>query len=131
MKALDTNVLVRFLVRDDPQQSARAKAFVERAIAAGEPLFLPDVVLAETVWVLESAYGFGRPDVVATLRQLLRSRDLRFSDADGVSRAIEAFERGRGGFADYLIREEALAPGCSALVTFDKKLQKEPGFEAP
>ena len=131
MRALDTNVLVRFLVEDDVKQSAAAAALIERAADAGEPLFVSDIVVCELVWVLGSAYRVGRAQLAATLRELLRARSLVFEAADELVRALDGFARGRGDFADYLVREHARAAGCSTVVTFDKVLQKESGFSAP
>jgi predicted nucleic-acid-binding protein len=129
--ALDTNVLVRFLVADNPRQGARARAVVAAAVRAGEPLFLADVVWCETVWVLHTAYGFERARVADALRRLLGARGVRARSFDAVAAALDAYERGRGDFADYLIREEGRAEGCTAMITFDRALLREGGFRAP
>ncbi|HLF92254.1 MAG TPA: PIN domain-containing protein, partial [Planctomycetota bacterium] len=76
MTALDTNVLVRFLVEDDPKQSARAAALVKRAVRDQDPLFLSQIVVCETVWVLETAYEFDRGRIAQVLVELLRARHL-------------------------------------------------------
>ena len=131
MRALDTNVLVRFLVEDALKQSAAAAALIERAAAAGESLFVSDVVVCEVVWVLGTAYRVPRAQIASTLRELFRARALAFEAASELSRALDAFAIGRGDFADYLVREHARAAGCSTVVTFDKVLQKEAGFSAP
>jgi predicted nucleic-acid-binding protein len=129
--ALDTNVLVRFLVEDDPAQTRRATSLIERAVKADDELFITDIVLCELVWVLSGAYAFGRPDIVNTLKDLARARHLRFPDSDALVRALNAYERGRGDFADYLIREQARRAGCDGVATFDKALLNEPAFLAP
>jgi predicted nucleic-acid-binding protein len=74
---LDTNVLVRYLVEDDGEQGARAAAFIEGVAARDERLFVSDVVVCELVWVLESAYGFGRRSIGQTLHDLVRARQLK------------------------------------------------------
>jgi predicted nucleic-acid-binding protein len=74
--ALDTNVLVRFLVEDDAKQSAAAAAVVERAVAADEPLFVSDLVLCETVWVLSGSYRVPRAEIIALLRELVGLRGI-------------------------------------------------------
>ncbi|HEX5437264.1 MAG TPA: type II toxin-antitoxin system VapC family toxin [Gemmatimonadaceae bacterium] len=129
--ALDTNVLVRFLVEDDAAQSAAAAAVVERAVAADEPLFVSDVVLCETVWVLAGSYRVPRADILAVLRDLLRARHLAFASPDQLTRALDAFSKGRGDFADYLIREHARTAGCDTVVTFEQALLHERGFVRP
>ena len=131
MIALDTNVVVRFLVEDDPKQSARARAVVTAAISNSTQLYLSDIVACEVVWVLESAYGFGRGDIAAVLRRLLNARHLTFRSTERVQQAVDAYAAGRGDFADYLIRADALSAGCDAVLTFDKALYREKGFRAP
>jgi len=129
--ALDTNVLVRFLVEDDPAQGRRAKALLQKAIDADEPCFVSDVVVCEVVWVLGTSYRVGRTEIGAILGQLLRARHLAFPSSERLARALAAYEAGRGDFADYLIREWAREGGCEAVMTFDGDLLKEAGFAAP
>lgn len=131
MIALDTNLLVRYLVDDDPAQARRAAAVVERAVARDEPLYVSQIVVCETVWVLSAGYGFGRDAVASTLENLFRARHLQHEDLDSLRRALEAYRAGRGDFADYLIRERARAAGCDHVVTFDRELLREDGFRAP
>ena len=131
MIALDTNVLVRFLVEDDKVQSRRAKKLVEEAVMDDEDLFVADLVVVETVWVLKRSYGLKKEAVAAVLRMLLGARNLRFESSDRVARAIDAYQKGRGGFSDYLIREKAAEWECETVVTFDSVLQKEEGFTRP
>jgi len=131
MFALDTNVLVRFLVADDEVQSARAAKLVSRAIRDGDRLFVSDVVLCEVVWVLRTSYGVGRAEIAEVLQRLLKAGHLTFAGSDALKRAAEAFARGKGDFADYVIREQALAAGCDRVVTFDRALLREDHFAAP
>ena len=131
MIALDTNVLVRFLVEDDAAQARRAKALLQRAIDSEAPCYVSDVVLCELVWVLERRYKLGRAEICRGLRRLVYAQHLVFSSVESLARALEAYENARGGFADYVIREHARANGCEAVATFEKDLVKEPGFMAP
>lgn len=131
MIALDTNVLVRFLVEDDPRQSEEAAALIERAVASGEDLFVSDIVVCEMVWVLSISYRVRRVQIAATLRELLRARHLAFAAPDVLARAIDTFDRGKGDFADYLIRAHALAAGCEQVASFDRILLREGNFVAP
>jgi len=131
MIALDTNVLVRFLVEDDPKQSRQAARLIEKAVASGEPLFISDIVMCETVWVLGSAYGFSRADIAGALANLLRAKSVVFASTDRLASALEAYRGGKGDFADYLIREQAHAHGADQVATFDRALLKEPGFFPP
>jgi predicted nucleic-acid-binding protein len=131
MIALDTNVLVRFLVEDDEAQTRAATAVITRAGRADEPLFVSDVVLCEVVWVLSASYDTPKAEIVAALRKLLHARQLAFRASDVLMRALETYAGGRGGFADYLVREDARAASCESVLTFDKVLLKEAGFSRP
>ncbi len=131
MTSLDTNVLVRFLVRDDRTQARKAKALVDRLDDRDEPAYVSDVVLCELVWVLTRSYGFGRNQVALALQQLAAAKQLRFDSVDNVFRALAAYQQGKGDFADYLIREHARAAGCDTVMTFDQKLIGEPMFTSP
>jgi predicted nucleic-acid-binding protein len=129
--ALDTNVLVRFLVEDDRAQTRRARKLIQAAIREGEPCFVPEIVLCETVWVLDVSYRVSRADIAAVLRRLFAARQVKLEAPDLLARALAAFESGSGDFADYLIRERAKAAGCNEVATFDKKLLKDDMFVSP
>jgi predicted nucleic-acid-binding protein len=129
--ALDTNVLVRFLVEDDIAQTAKATALIEQAIVDDTTIFISDVVLCETVWVLTSRYGFSRTEVATVLRDLLRAAHLSFPSPSQHARALAAYSAGKGDFADYVIREHGLAAGCTVVATFDQALWKETGYQSP
>ena len=131
MIAIDTNVLVRFLVEDDARQSAAAAALVERTVRDEDSLYVPGIVLCETVWVLSVSYRVPRIDIAKTLAELLRAKHLTFDYPDRLARAVDSFATGRGDFADYLIREDAIAAGCTSVATFDRDLLREDGFERP
>ena len=128
MNAIDTNVLVRYLVNDDERQSALVAGLVERAVIQGREFFVSDIVVCETVWVLSFSYRIPRADIAALLRDVFRARHLQFAASDQLLRALEAYQAGNGDFADYLIREHARHAGCSTVSTFDKALLKEVGF---
>jgi len=128
---LDTNVLVRYLVDDDPEQCQRAAALIDDAVRRGEALFVPDIVVCELVWVLESAYRFGREEIAAVLDRLFRAEQLSFTAPDLLLGALAGYRRGRAGFADHLILEQCQQAGCEALATFDRRLLEEPRTIAP
>ena len=91
MIGLDTNVLVRYLVEDDARQTAQAAALIERAIADDESLYVSDVVVCETVWVLSVAYKVGRKKIAAVLRNLFRAPS-RLRGRDQLIRALDSYE---------------------------------------
>lgn len=131
MIGLDTNVLVRFLVTDDEKQSRKATKLIEGAVERGEQLFISDIVMCETVWVLSSAYKFERAEIVEALAELVRARNVEFASTDRLARALDAYRSGGGDFADYLIREHAQAAGADTVATFDRALLAERGFTSP
>jgi predicted nucleic-acid-binding protein len=129
--ALDTNVLVRYLVEDEPRQTAEAARLIERAAASGETLLITQIVLCELVWVLSFAYELPRREIAAVLHQLRRAAGVVVEGADQAQRALVSYERGRGDLADFLIAEQAMAHGCSAVATFDRALYADERFARP
>jgi predicted nucleic-acid-binding protein len=121
MIALDTNVLARYLVRDDARQSALAKSVIEAECSADEPGIISLVALCELVWVLDRGYGYSRADIAAVLRKLLGSSDVRIERAELAWQALNDFERGSADFADYLIGYSGKAEKAAATVTFDRR----------
>jgi len=126
--AFDTNVLVRLLVKDDPEQFAVALALLERAVETEEACFLSDGVLCETAWVLDSQYDASRSDILAAMTELVADERYAFDDKEGVHQALRAFEEGRADFSDYLIGERARRKGARTTYSFDRKLKNREGF---
>lgn len=124
MIGLDTNVLVRFLTEDDPEQSPRAVALIEGALEEGERLFVTQIVLCELVWVLDSVYGYPRQEIVAAVSDLLRARQLVIEDLDSARAALDRYAAEGGDFADFLIVERCRAAGCGRVASFDGGLGK-------
>lgn len=118
MIGLDTNVLVRYLVQDDPAQSARATRLIEHELSEREPGYISLVVLVETCWVLKRLYGATPAEIAATVRDLLGVHKLVVESRGAVARANE--HAGGADFADALIAELARAAGCKKVVTFDR-----------
>lgn len=131
MIALDTNVLVRVLVEDDPDQSSRAQRLVEEAVTRGEDVFIGDIVLCEFVWVLQRAYQLRRPEIVEALRTLRGLRHIVFDSTARIDAAIDRYAQGRGDLADQLILSHATEAGAAALHTFDRLLLEGPEFLQP
>ncbi len=126
MIAFDTNVVVRLLLRDDVAQAKKAEqAFVRHA--RGDGVFLPLVVLVETVWVLAYTYELARSQIHDHLRALTRTRGVVVDEADLVQESLDLYAAGNADFADYVILARAGQLGCDTLLTFDRRLAKEPG----
>lgn len=131
MIGLDTNILVRFLVRDDREQHDRVCRLLQRGADEGESFFIPDVVLAELTWVLKARYRFEDAEIGAAIRALSSAESLEFESLDRLMRALSRFEHGGGGLADYLIAERCREAACGSVATFDRALLEEPQFLAP
>jgi len=127
MIGLDTNVLVRYLAQDDPVQSAKATALIERRLTEQDPGFISVVAMAETVWVLERAYGLADADIAAAIERMLQVEALVVESEQEVFTAMVALKEGRGSFADALIGALGASAGCSHSLTFDRKVRL-PGF---
>lgn len=121
MIGLDTNVLLRCFIDDDPAQAKRARQFVAQRCTPESPGFVDRVALCEFVWVLSRGYGYGRADIVTVLEDLIASRDIVLEDHEPVRAACRIFGNGNIGFADALIGEVNRARGCEATATFDRK----------
>jgi predicted nucleic-acid-binding protein len=127
---LDTNVLVRLLVRDDESQFKRARDLVSEAAKSGRRLYVSEIALCELVRVLSVSYGLGRAEITSALERVLEAQEVFFDDAQRLGEAIRRYARGRGDFADHLIALQGRSAGCEATATFDRKLHREPGFVA-
>jgi predicted nucleic-acid-binding protein len=124
MKSVDTNVLVRLIVRDDPIETRSA----ERFIASGA--WISHLVLAETIWVMESVYDRNPTQLATAIEMLLSHQQLVMQDADTVAAALESFiEKPRSDFSDHLILEIARKAGQLPLGTLDRNLSKLSGAE--
>jgi predicted nucleic-acid-binding protein len=129
MIALDTNILVRYLVQDEPIQSAKATALIEKALSETAPGFVSVVALAELAWVLERIYGFATTAVASAIERLLQLAVLHVENEQEVFTAMIALKEGRGSFADALIAALGAKAGCSHTLTFDKKALHLAGFQ--
>lgn len=124
MRAVDTNILVRLIARDDPDQVAAA----ERFIVSGA--WVSHLALAETIWVLQTVYECPRDQQAAAIRTLLDHRDLTLEDPQVVEAALEHFETQRAvSFSDCLMLEMARKAGHTPLGTFDRALGRLPGAQ--
>ena len=119
MTGIDTNVLVRFIVRDDPSQTPRADNLLDN-LTHENPGFISSVVLAEIVWVLQSNYGMPKNELVLCIERLLQSRSLLLENEPVVRQALDVFSNSNADFADCHIERTCSCAGCSRTVTFDK-----------
>ena len=127
MIGLDTNVLVRYIMQDDPKQSAKATAIIESLDDAGGG-YVTLVSIVELVWVLGSSYALTRAQVATALDGILRTKQFTIERADQVLRALRVFKVGKSDFADCLIERTAASAGCDKTVTFDVSASKYAGM---
>ena len=130
MLGIDTNVLVRLLVRDDASQTRRARELVERSISDGEPVLVSLCVLQETEWVLRSRYGFEKDALIDLLRSTLEARELSFEDEPAFEEALFRWKDSTANFSDCLIFAHNRRLGCRVTATFDRKAARVRGAAA-
>jgi predicted nucleic-acid-binding protein len=124
MRAIDTNVLVRIITRDDTRQAAAADIFVERGA------WVSILALAEASWVLDTAYELTAADLATAIDMLRNHQDLTIQDPELVAAALDLFRQRPGlGFSDCLMLELARKAGHLPLGTFDRDLGKVEGTQ--
>ena len=129
MRGLDTNVILRYLTADDPEQEAIVSAVFEEANERRERFFIGKVVLVELASTLRGQpYRIDRGGIATALEKLLEASLFEVQDRDLVRQALGRYREGRADFADYLIGCEAWQAGCEAVLTFDGKLRGAAGF---
>jgi predicted nucleic-acid-binding protein len=127
--ALDTNVLVRFVVRDDGAQLAAARRLIARCIDEGQSLFVPVTVVLELEWVLRSSFGCSRDDVMQVLSSLFSAAELTFESERALEVALQLFREGSADFADCVHVALAAQAGEQPLWTFDRRAARIPGAQ--
>ena len=128
MKALDTNILARFLRDDDPVQSKRAAHFIQRAVRQNEPLYLNHVVLCELVWILSSVYEHSKEDIVATIEAIMLTGQFQLEDKSSIELALDDYKKSKADFSDCLIGRRNRASGSEVTLTFDRRLKSVETF---
>jgi predicted nucleic-acid-binding protein len=126
MIGLDTNVLVRYIVEDDPDQAELARIAIEDQCTTEEPGFISLMVVCELVWVLQRAYKCTRDQVGEVVMNLLLTETFSIEHHDVAWQAYHDYVEGNADYADCLISRLNHATGCTTTVTFDKKAAKLP-----
>ncbi|MBU4485603.1 MAG: type II toxin-antitoxin system VapC family toxin [Candidatus Delongbacteria bacterium] len=129
MKAIDTNVLVRFLVNDDPVQTGKVYKLFKKAEDDKTKLFIPITVFIETLWVLESLYKTPRSVILDYFKELLLLPILEYENLSSVQKFVHKASETNFGLADLIIGYTSLECGCEKVLTFDKKAVKSEFFE--
>ncbi|AFZ29305.1 PilT protein domain protein [Gloeocapsa sp. PCC 7428] len=124
MIGIDTNILIRYLTKDDLEQWELAVHIIQN----NQPCFVSNIVLCETVWVLKrQPYQFNKEQILSVLEMMLHSA-FEFENRSILYQAIQRTRQGGADFSDYLIGAIATHAGCDQTVTFDRKLRREKGF---
>ncbi|ELR98761.1 PIN domain-containing protein [Gloeocapsa sp. PCC 73106] len=127
--ALDTNVLIRYIIQDDPEQAQKASEAIEQ-LTAQKQGFISCIVLCELNWVLKTAYKISKNDRVATLQRIFSVPAFDIEQLDCCVKALRRYEKGQADFSDYLIQQIAEQHGYKNLLTFDQKAFRETGFQS-
>jgi predicted nucleic-acid-binding protein len=129
MPALDTNVLVRYIVQDGSGQLAVAKRLIDRCIAEGQSLYVPVTVTLELEWVLRASFGYVKDDVLLVLSNLFSASELSFESERALEVALQLYREGSADFADCLHIALATQAGEQPLWTFDKGAARVAGAQ--
>jgi predicted nucleic-acid-binding protein len=125
MIAVDTNILVRYLIKDDENQWQQAVTLIKE----NQPCLISNIVICELVWVLRGGnYGFRKDEIINTLETMLHGSAFEFENRSTFYQALQRYKQGRADFSDYLIGAIASQKGCVETVSFDRKLKNEKGF---
>ena len=129
MIGIDTNILLRLWLNDDPAQNRRIDALLAEHGGTRGSLLVTDVVLVESIWTLKSAFDQDKDAQLIAVRSLLDETAFAFEDRETVARAVTLFEAGSCGFADCLVVAKHARQGCDFTATFDRGMRKLPGVK--
>jgi predicted nucleic-acid-binding protein len=129
MIGIDTNILLRLWLNDDPAQNKRIDALLAQHGTTPGSLLVTDVVLVEAVWTLASAFNQDKSAQLIAVRSLLNEVAFAFEDREVVTQAVALFEAGGCGFADCLVVAQHSRLGCEFTATFDRGMRKLPGVK--
>jgi len=129
MIGIDTNLLLRLIVGDEPKQVVAAREYLRDRCSADEPGYVCHIVLVELVWTLARAYGYPREKIAAAIEQILETAQLDVESSNDVVAALKDYRHGTADFADCLLVRTNATSGCTHTVTFDRNAAKLKGFE--
>lgn len=129
MIAVDTNVIARYVVRDDPAQTARVDRLLESR-TADDPAFIARIALVELVWVLRKGYKYDRETIADVIERILATNELRVEDPDTAVAALAAYRTSAADYADCLMGLLNRNLGCAMTVTFDAAAADLPEFQS-
>jgi predicted nucleic-acid-binding protein len=125
---IDTNVLVRYLVQDDPKQAKAATKLIEHVCSPDNPGFLNHIVLCELVWVLKRSYKQSKASICQIIVQLIRTDRIVVEDIQLVWKALETFKETKADFSDCLLAQRNLQAGGEYTATLDDAASESGGY---
>ncbi|MFZ0131739.1 MAG: type II toxin-antitoxin system VapC family toxin [Desulfobacterales bacterium] len=129
MIGIDTNVLVRYIVQDDPQQAQAATKLIEHSCNSDNPGFINHIVLCEIVWVLRRNYKLDKTSICKVIEQVMRTDKLVIEDIQLVWRALQLFRESKADYADCLLSQKNLQAGCHYTATLDDAASLTTGYK--
>jgi predicted nucleic-acid-binding protein len=129
MIGIDTNVLLRLLVREHDGQLKAAERFINAHCSGDDPGYVSRLVIAEIAWVLKDVYDYDRSQIAGAIRGILNVSQFEIDSADEIHAAVADFEKLPAGFTDCLIARTNASAGCDYTITFDRKAAKLDTFE--
>ena len=129
MIAVDPNIIIRFLVKDDEKQSATVFNRFKKAEADKESFFITLLVILEVIWVLESVYEYSREEILYAMERLTRLTIFKFEEIDLVHDFLSSGKKTDQDLSDVLIGLCARYNGCDYTITFDKRASKSSQFK--
>jgi len=129
MKAIDTNILIRFLIGDDELQAKKVYLILKNTESSKKELFVPLLVVMEMIWVLESVYEISRAEILDSISDLLLMPIFKFDQQSTVQQFVHSAQGNTYDLSDLLIAHSAEINGCTSVMTFDKKASKFKLFE--
>jgi predicted nucleic-acid-binding protein len=129
MIGIDTNVIVRYIVQDNPEQAKAASKLIEQTCSSDDPGFINHIVLCEIVWVLRRNYKLNKANICQVIEQILRTDKLVVEDIQLVWRALQTFKAAKADFSDCLLGQKNLQAGCTYTATMDDAAAMTAGYK--
>jgi predicted nucleic-acid-binding protein len=129
MIGIDTNVLIRYIVQDEPEQSKIAAGFIENQCTSPSPGYISQIVLCEIVWVLKRAYKYDKEIIVDVINQILLTKEFKVENSQNAWLALKEFKTGKADFADHLLGISNNKAGCNYTITLDKTASLSSNFK--
>ncbi len=128
MQGIDTNILVRYVIQDDADQAAASNKLLEGMLTSSQRCLVNNIVLCEMVWVLKSAYGCSKMQIVDALKSITDTAPFEFEDRSVLLSAIQDYETSKADFSDCLLNRQNQQLGCTETFSFDKGVAGLTGF---